>query len=923
MKRLSVRLSIVGAVLALGGAAIAYSLLAKSGDAPAEEKGPVAENLGEQAPQPPAPIRGDGGAEPAETKALKPPPATAFERNNDQHSTLRTVSHESAPASDDEPDAASAGNSADMIPSAEPDSERTAYGTGFPVAAPTYGTSPPSTAPPAESEGTGSTSLANSTGDVTSPSANQPPAATGYGSGFPVSAVPQPPTTTAADDANEGPPGAATPTDTASATTYPVAAAGSEHPTAAGDPRAIQPPSSGNFPTADNNAATGVASHGPTGNSSPTATAGTASQFSPASSNTTDAAATAPTDSVVTRLSPSGEAAASGLRSNEHVHSGDTTTTDGTATAAATNTAAAANRSYPATPAASGNGGSLSGDSSTFNASRAALSAANTPATDGYAAAAPSPYSGAPASNAGSAVGGYAAGSVPPAYPSTASPAYPSTNSTGAAGTAYSSAAVGVASPASADASTANLVSDMPGDQQLEGQQSPAILIEKSAPDEIQVNRTATFQLRVRNAGNAPAHNVVVVDRVPRGTQFVDALPRATPTADGMLAWQIDTVKPGEEVVLSMNVIPQVAGEIGSVAQATFQAQASVRTICTKPELKLNVTAPPEILIGQPATLEITVTNSGNGAAENVTIEEDVPEGFTHAAGRALEHVIGTLQPQQSRRLTLPLNSVKPGTFENHLTVRGEGKLFDEDVRKISVTSPQLQLAMQGPSLRYLDRQATFAVHLANPGTAAAKNVELVTYLPKGMKYVTSDNQGQYDSQSHAVYWSLEELPPDKQGDVHFTVLPIEPGNHKLKADGRADLGLKQVCEHEVAVEGLAELAFTVSDVADPIEVGSETAYEVRIQNRGSKADTNIQLVTDLPTGITPTTGDGPTRGAVQGQRVVFAPLAQLGPNEEAIYKIHARGVATGDHVIRVQVQSADLSVPVTKEEITRVYSDK
>jgi uncharacterized repeat protein (TIGR01451 family) len=382
-------------------------------------------------------------------------------------------------------------------------------------------------------------------------------------------------------------------------------------------------------------------------------------------------------------------------------------------------------------------------------------------------------------------------------------------------------------------------------------------------------------------------------------------------------------LKPGEEIVVSTQLLPRMAGEIGSVAQASFQAQASVRTLCTKPELSIEVTAAEQVLIGRPWTLDITVTNIGNGSAEKVVLEEDVPEGFTHAAGRELEHEIGTLRPQESRRLTLVLDTAQPGLFENHMSVRGEGELYDEDVRSIEVTSPQLELAMQGPSMRYLDRQATYVVSLGNPGTASARNVELVTFLPKGMKYVTSDNHGQYDTQTHAVYWSLEELPANKQGQVQLTVLPIEPGNHKLKTDGRAELGLQQICEHEVVVEGLAELSFAVSDLADPIEVGSETTYEIKVHNRGSKADTNIQLIAELSPGVQPTSGGGPTQGTVQGQRVVFEPLPRLAPGEEAVFKIQARGAEVGDFVIRAQLQSAEVRVPITKEEGTRIYSDR
>lgn len=464
---------------------------------------------------------------------------------------------------------------------------------------------------------------------------------------------------------------------------------------------------------------------------------------------------------------------------------------------------------------------------------------------------------------------------------------------------------------------------DVPGDHRFEGQQTPTLAIEKSGPEEVQVDRKAVFQIQVHNVGNVPAHDVMVLDRVPRGTEFVHASSDITPTADGLLVWQLGTISPGQTVSVSLEVLPKMEGEIGSVAQLTFRAQASVRSVCTRPQLSVQQSAPEKVLIGQTATVHITVSNTGSGAAANVVLEEDVPDGLTHAAGRELEHAIGTLAPGASIELALALNAVKPGTYQNNLVVRGEGNLVAQDQKPIEVTAPQLKLAAQGPSHRFLDRQATYTIQIANPGTASAQSLELVSYLPKGMKYVTSDQQGQYDPQTHAVYWSLEELPAGAQGEIHVSVLPLEAGELKLRVEGKAKLGLSQSVEHTVRVEGTAELAFTVKDTADPIELDSDTTYEVQVQNRGSKADANVQLVAQLPPGLEPTSGSGPTQATVQDQLISFAPVAGLAPDEQVVFTIHARGKEVGTHVIRVQLLSAELPVPVTKEEGTRVYSDR
>lgn len=827
MNRLSVRLSIVGAVLTLGAAAIAQQLLSNSDSQVPEADGSAKQVAEAIAPAPAVPIRTDEVHDDPPVRSLAPPPASAFNGLR----SLRTVSHEDASddLSTDTPPADPVATLGADIP---PDVARSAYEPVEPLASDDSDGPDSDSGQPGEPAGT--TPLM--------PLGNFEPAAA-----EPVDASP----------AAESPRYDTVATD--SSGSFPLARPGQSPASAASSPS--QPP-----PAAF-----------PLGSSVPAAAGKSAAAATRDDQTTTrDTAATMRDNPAETRDNPA--------------------TTRDTAAAAPGNAAGFTDsRSYDRVPGDEPSGASLSPGPD--------MTRTTVPAS-------PSP---------GLAFGAGAAGltSRDP-YPTTDAPAHP---------IAPSTAATDVGSPLPAAsgslAGSALLSSNVPGDRALEGEQSPAIVLEKSAPDEIQVDKKATFQLRVRNVGNTAAHNVVVIDSVPRGTDFVDAVPECTAGPDGMLIWNLKTMQAGEEVILAVNVLPKVAGEIGSVAQVTFQAQAAVRTICTKPQLSLALTIPEQVLIGEPATVDITVTNSGSGAATNVVIEEDVPDGFTHAAGRQLEHEVGTLLPQESRRLSLVLEAAKAGVYENRLTVRGDGNLLEEDVRKIEVATPKLEVTMQGPVLRYLDRQATYVVRMANPGTASARNVELVTFLPKGMKYVTSDNHGQYDSQTHAVYWSLEELPAAKQGDVHLTVLPVEPGNHKLKADGHADLGLQHTCEHEVVVESLAELLFTVADVADPIEVGSETSYEVRVHNRGSKADSDIRVIAELPAGMVPVSGDGPVPATVQGSRVIFSPLARLAPDEEAIFKVHATGEATGDHVIRVQLQSAEVRVPVTKEEITRVYTDQ
>ncbi|HRX81149.1 MAG TPA: hypothetical protein P5307_18900, partial [Pirellulaceae bacterium] len=489
-----------------------------------------------------------------------------------------------------------------------------------------------------------------------------------------------------------------------------------------------------------------------------------------------------------------------------------------------------------------------------------------------------------------------------------------------AAPSAYGSAA-SVGSVAAVVASP--LSSDTPGGRDLEGAQTPTLTLEKRAPNEVSVGQAAPFKIFVRNVGNVTAHGVVVTDRVPQGTKLVDASPEFTETADGAIAWQLGDLDPGDEAQVSIELMPLVEGEIGSVAQVTFRAQASVRTVSTKPELIVKHTGPDKVLIGEEVIFDIVLSNPGSGATTGIVIEEDVPPGLAHVAGEKLEYEIGTLRPKEEKRLQLVLRADKAGLVNNLIRAKADAGLNTTDQIELEVIAPELQVEISGPRTRYLERQVTYEVAVGNPGTATAYDIQLVTFLPKGLKYVSADNKGSYDPQRHAVYWSLAELPAQESGSVKLTALPIETGEQKLRVEGTANLNLATKFEHTTNVESLTELVFTVQDVHDPIEVGSETMYEIRVSNNGNKVASNIQIAAAMPDQLTPLKGEGPTKVVIEGQQVFMEPLARIAPREEVVYRISAKGVGAGDHVIAVQLVSDELPTPVTKQEGTKVYADQ
>lgn len=462
-----------------------------------------------------------------------------------------------------------------------------------------------------------------------------------------------------------------------------------------------------------------------------------------------------------------------------------------------------------------------------------------------------------------------------------------------------------------------------PGDAHLEGVQSPQLSIQKFAPKEVQMGKPATFRVTVRNTGSIPACEVEVCDQVPRGARLVATAPQAKRGVRGELVWALGTIKPGQEVNVDMQVVPTTEGEIGSVATVHFGADASARSIVTRPQLVIEAKAPAQVMIGDKVMMSITVSNPGTGVATGVVLLEQIPPGLQHPAGAELEYRVGTLKPGESRKLDLPLVAARPGMAMNQLTARGEGDLRAENQCKLEVLAPKLDIAVDGPKRRYLERQATYQLSVTNPGTAAAKGVDLVAQLPPGLKFMKANNAGYYEEATRTVHWRLEELPANETGNVELVTMPIEAGQHALKLRGTADKGLLAEKEQPVLVEGIAAILFQVSDTADPVEISGETTYEVRVVNQGSKASNNVRLAIDLPPELKPIAAEGPTRHMLEGNRITFDGLAQLPPKGDTTYRIRVKAMRSGDLRTRFQLLTDDMQTPVTKEESTRVYADE
>ena len=470
--------------------------------------------------------------------------------------------------------------------------------------------------------------------------------------------------------------------------------------------------------------------------------------------------------------------------------------------------------------------------------------------------------------------------------------------------------------PAIEEASTQN--NDNPT-----GRQEPSVSLEWIGPPTAKLGQPVTYQIIVKNTSTSPVHNLAVRNRIPAGVTVQATEPRAL-TELNMLVWELGTLQPRQEKRLDLQLLPEMRGDLACQAFVSFTGSSVARIKVREPKLVIKATGPEKALLGDTVPLSLTVTNPGDGSADQVKVRAILSEGLDHSRGRTIDFDLGNLGPNETRSVQLVCTAKTGGAQTCEAAAVAEGGLKASDVISLEVILPRLEVTLAGPRLRYLDRKATFVVKVVNPGSAPASNVVVSDVIPDGFKFLSANEGGRHDFATRTVSWYLGDLTPGQAREMSMELLAINVGDHSQKATVSAARGLKSEAEVVTHIEGLSALLMELVDLDDPVEVGAETAYEVRVTNTGSKTETNLQLVCTIPDKMEFRGAQGASgvHARLQGRELIFEPIAKLAPRADAIFRINVRGVAPGDLRFRARITADGLTEPVLKEESTKVYGD-
>ena len=231
---------------------------------------------------------------------------------------------------------------------------------------------------------------------------------------------------------------------------------------------------------------------------------------------------------------------------------------------------------------------------------------------------------------------------------------------------------------------------------------------------------------------------------------------------------------------------------------------------------------------------------------------------------------------------------------------------------------PELALDCTAPAEVPMGRPAKLCLTLRNTGAAAEPKVTVTLPLAPGVVTVAATEGGQFTNGT--VVWTVLNLESNSTKELCANLGTRQIGTLPFLATANGTLTKPVSSSCETKVVGLPAVLLEVVDLDDPIEVGKDVTYEIKVTNQGTASDTKLRLVCTLDAAQEFVSGRGATEVHAEGKVITTDPLPALAPKAVAIWRIIVKAREAADARFKVELYSEQLDRPITEDEATRQY---
>lgn len=499
---------------------------------------------------------------------------------------------------------------------------------------------------------------------------------------------------------------------------------------------------------------------------------------------------------------------------------------------------------------------------------------------------------------------------------------------------------------------------DIPSNEVKVDTMVPAVILEKehklNEGDRVtsllhgNAHDTVTYYLKAANTSMATAHDVWIKDTIPtheNGTlvlkEIDETYAHELKEETGEIVWKIGDLAPGEEKEVWFSVtVPEVqeATRWRNIASVSHQEDPTVpREEIETPPVEVEVLVPELEIVkrqakndgsltqgliqanaGDTITYAIEVSNTGTGPAQNIVVEDIIPEG--------LELVNGSISDQGQNRggkITWNMASLEAGktktfTFKVKIPSVKEytrwanvATVSDEDDPDPKPTPP-VEVETEAPHLtveksqkrnegnRTKDKlsvvgkdRVTYFIKVTNDGQADAKDVVVSDVVPEGLILVDGSVSDSGLVEKGVISWQLGTLAAGASRTVSFAVdVPESEGVWKNIAEAIESTHPEEPTpsneveietpkeEPNITIEKLqAQNDAQPSKTRIKARVDDTITYVLRVQNRGKETVRDIVVKDAIPQGLRFVSGSISKEGTIENG-VVSWKIEELAPDQ-------------------------------------------
>ena len=349
-----------------------------------------------------------------------------------------------------------------------------------------------------------------------------------------------------------------------------------------------------------------------------------------------------------------------------------------------------------------------------------------------------------------------------------------------------------------------------------------------------------TYTVTVKNEGNGNATDVIIVDTLGKGLEYVSSTGNYD-NKTNTITWKVNLAS-GE--TKTFTVVAKIVGYTDVTNEVTVGNKTAIVNVDIPeiiPTKDVNNTTPN---LGDTVEYTVTVNNNANTAAKQVVIVDTLGKGlkFINASHNGKYDEV-------TRTITwiVDLDAGESVVFSVNATVEAYGNINNTVVvgnksATKNITVPEITpIKKVENTVPNFGEEVTYFISVFNSAVVDAKHVVVVDHLDKGLKYFSSSHNGVYDAATHTVTW-IVDIDADSSIDLTVTAVAEAYGvlsNNVFVGDksASADVTVPEIIPGKSV------------DVENP-NFGDTVTYTVTITNNGIVDAKHVVVVDHLDKGL-------------------------------------------------------------------------